>query len=110
MAAEAANGPAICPSELSKISSTDARPTGLRVFEPLKITSSASAERRFFMLVSPSTQRTASITLDLPQPFGPTTPVRFDGNASCVGSTQDRKTAVSGKSVSVRVDLGGHRI
>src|SRR3546814_7768107 len=55
--------------------------------------SSASAERRFFMLVSPSTQRTASITLDLPQPFGPTTPVRFDGNGRCVGSTKDLNPA-----------------
>ena len=31
--------------------------------------------------------------LDLPQPFGPTTPVRFPGKCSVVGSTKDLKPA-----------------
>ncbi len=35
------------------------------------------------------TQRTASITLDLPQPLGPTTPMMLDGNLMVVGSTKD---------------------
>ena len=57
------------------------------------MTSSASAPRRFFMLDSPSTQRTASMMLDLPQPFGPTTLVRLDGSSNWVGSTKDLKPA-----------------
>jgi len=35
--------------------------------------------------LSPITQRTASMTLDLPQPFGPTTPTRLLGNGMVVG-------------------------
>ena len=31
------------------------------------------------------TQRTASMTFDLPQPFGPTTPVRLLGRCTVVG-------------------------
>ena len=42
---------------------------------------------------SPSTQRTASITLDLPQPFGPTTPTSWPGSGTWVGSTKDLKPA-----------------
>ncbi len=44
-------------------------------------------------LDSPSTQRTASITLDLPQPLGPTTPTRSPGTEILVGSTKDLKPA-----------------
>ncbi len=39
------------------------------------------------------TQRTASITLDLPQPFGPTTPVRLGRKGTLVGSTKDLNPA-----------------
>jgi len=39
------------------------------------------------------TQRTASMTFDLPQPFGPTTPVRLLGKLTWVGSTKDLKPA-----------------
>ena len=34
---------------------------------------------------SPGTQRTASITLDLPQPFGPTTPTEIARNRDVSG-------------------------
>src|SRR5688572_28145160 len=51
------------------------------------IESPRSAEAR----VSPSTQRTASITFDLPQPFGPTTPTSWPGTWIAVGSTKDLK-------------------
>src|SRR5579862_5575921 len=37
------------------------------------------------------TQRTASTRLDLPQPFGPTTPVRPGSITKSVGSTKDLK-------------------
>ena len=40
------------------------------------------------------TQRTASMIFDLPQPFGPTTPVRLLGNVIVVGSTKDLKPAI----------------
>jgi hypothetical protein len=40
---------------------------------------------------SPSTQRTASITFDLPQPLGPPTPTSWPGTAMVVGSTKDLK-------------------
>ena len=39
------------------------------------------------------TQRTASMTFDLPQPLGPTTPVRLLGKLTWVGSTKDLKPA-----------------
>ncbi len=37
------------------------------------------------------TQRRASTRLDLPQPFGPTTPVRPRSMKNSVGSTKDLK-------------------
>src|SRR3569832_2206894 len=77
------------PSLLSNTSSTKAWPTGLRPVEPLKITSAMESPRRFFAELSPITQRTASITLDLPQPLGPTMPTRLLGRGTVVGSTKD---------------------
>src|SRR5690606_22675571 len=44
-------------------------------------------------LDSPSTQRTASMMLDLPQPLGPTTPTSWPGTSNAVGSTNDLKPA-----------------
>src|SRR6059036_3449995 len=55
-----------------KLSETSAKPSGLRVSVPLKMTSAISPPRNAFADCSPSTQRTASSTLDFPQPFGPT--------------------------------------
>src|SRR4029450_4325249 len=52
-------------------SETSANPTGLRVSLPLKITSAISSPRSDLADCSPSAQRTASSTLDFPQPFGP---------------------------------------
>ena len=48
---------------------------GLRSRAPEKMTSSCCFARRRRMLCSPSTQRMASATLLLPEPFGPTTAV-----------------------------------
>src|SRR5690554_324704 len=87
------NSPGALPSVLSNTSSMEACPTGLRALEPLKITSVMDSPRRYFAELSPITQRTASMMLDLPQPFGPTTAVIFDGNGTVVGSTKDLKPA-----------------
>ena len=76
---------------LSKTSSTDACPTGWRELDPLKITSVMDSPRRCFAELSPITQVTASIMLDLPQPFGPTMPTRLPGMIRFVGSTNDLK-------------------
>src|ERR1700682_431636 len=86
-----AHAPPTRPSELSNTSSTDARLTGFLSDEPLKITSCMCSPRNCFADDSPSTQRTASITLDLPHPFGPTTPTSCPGTAMDVGSTKDLK-------------------
>src|SRR3984957_2098129 len=86
-------GPPILPSALSKMSSTEAVPTGLRALEPLNTTSAMESPRRWRAESSPMTQRTASMTLDLPQPLGPTMPVRLLGKLTSVGSTKDLKPA-----------------
>src|ERR1700689_4943937 len=54
------------------VSETSAMLNGLRPSVPLKITSAISPPRRALADCSPKTQRIASETLDLPQPFGPT--------------------------------------
>ena len=56
---------------------------------PPKITSSISPPRICLADVSPITQRSASTRFDLPQPFGPTTPVMPGSMISSVGSTKD---------------------
>ena len=68
-------------------------PTGLRELEPLKTTSAIESPRRCLAEISPITQRTASMMLDLPQPLGPTTPIRLLGKLTAVGSTKDLKPA-----------------
>src|SRR5512141_313926 len=64
---------------------------GGRLLVPEKITSSISAARIDLCEVSPITQRSASTRFDLPQPFGPTTPVRPGSIKKSVGSTKDLK-------------------
>src|SRR3954454_8671430 len=67
---------------------TSASPRLLRAVEPLKMTSVISPPRRLLADCSPSTQRTASTTLDLPDPFGPTTAVTPGGNSNTVLSAK----------------------
>src|SRR6201982_4308832 len=81
------------PWLLSKKSSTEARPTGARSPAPLQITSCNDSPRSAEALGSPSTQRTASMTFDLPQPLGPTMPTSCPGVAIVAGSTNDLKPA-----------------
>ena len=65
----------------------------MRAAEPLKITSAMDSPRKVLAELSPITQRIASMMLDLPQPLGPTTPMRLLGNWTVVGSTKDLKPA-----------------
>jgi hypothetical protein len=74
-------------------STTSARLRADRLSVPPKITSSISPPRMRRAEVSPITQRSASTRFDLPQPFGPTTPVRPGSITSSVGSTNDLKPA-----------------
>jgi len=85
---------------------TSAMPTGWRDWLPAKITSSIARPRRCLAEISPMTHRTASMMFDLPQPFGPTTPVRFEGKVTVVGSTNDLKPAslILARRISASVD------
>src|SRR5258706_15681316 len=87
----AAHAPPMRPSELSNTISTEVRPTGFLSEDPLKITSCMCSPRSCFADDSPSPQRAASMTFDLPQPLGPTTPTSCPGTAMAVGSTKDLK-------------------
>ena len=89
----AANSPAIRPFVLSNINSTLAVPTGFRPLDPEKMTSAIDSPRSTLAEPSPITQRTASMILDLPQPLGPTMPVRLVGAVKVVASTKDLKPA-----------------
>src|SRR5580692_2325448 len=77
------------PDALSMVSETSARPSWGRDDVPAKMTSSILAERNERGPWAPSTQVTASTTLDLPLPFGPTTPVIPGSTCSTVGSAKD---------------------
>src|SRR5580692_11342826 len=77
------------PDELSMVSETSARPSWGRDEVPAKMTSSIFAERNERGPWAPSTQVTASTTLDLPLPLGPTTTVIPGSNSSTVGSAND---------------------
>jgi len=57
------------------------------------MTSVIALARKVFALPSPMTQRTASMTLDLPHPLGPTTAVKLLRNSTVVGSTKDLNPA-----------------
>src|SRR3990170_2948364 len=78
-------------SLLSRKSVTSAVLRAGRVPEPEKMTSSIPDARMFLYELSPITQRNASTRLDLPQPFGPTTPVRPRSMTNSPGSTKDLK-------------------
>ena len=67
---------------------TSAIASGLAWSVPLKITSVMAPPRSAFGLCSPSTQRIASDTLLLPQPFGPTIAIIPGSNTSFVRSAK----------------------
>src|ERR671921_1224441 len=86
------------PSVLSMVSVTSARPSGGRPAVPAKMTSSILPPRRLLAPCSPRTQEIASTTLDLPEPFGPTTAVIPGSSRRVVGDAKDLKP------LSVRLD------
>src|SRR6266704_399183 len=71
------------------VKDTSAIPTGLRLSVPLKMTSAISPPRNALADCSPSTQRIASETLDLPHPLGPTMAVTPGMKLSEVLSAKD---------------------
>src|SRR3954447_1328950 len=79
------------PSELSIVRTTSARPSGGREEVPAKITSSIFPPRSDLAPCSPITQASASTTLDLPEPFGPTTQVIPGSRRSVVEDAKDLK-------------------
>jgi hypothetical protein len=79
----------------SNVSETSAKPAGPRLSDPAKITSSMARPRRCLADCSPMTQRIASTTLDLPQPFGPTIEVIGSGKLMTVLSTNDLNPQMS---------------
>ncbi len=66
------NSVAASPSLLSITTSTSAKRRADWPLPPAKITSRIAEPRTACGLCSPSAQRTASVMLDLPEPFGPT--------------------------------------
>src|SRR5436309_3105802 len=78
-------------SHSEKVIETSAMPTAARESVPLKMTSAISPPRSAFADCSPSTQRMASRTFDLPHPFGPTTAVTPRWNSSLVFGAKDLK-------------------
>src|SRR6201992_1833597 len=79
------------PSALSMVSVTSARPSGGREVVPAKTTSSILPPRSDLAPCSPMTQDRASTTLDLPEPFGPTTQVMPGSRRSVVAEAKDLK-------------------
>src|SRR5215218_8538021 len=77
------------PSELSIVSTTSARPSGARPEVPAKMTSSIFPPRSVLAPCSPITQLRASTTLDLPEPFGPTTQVMPGSKLRVVADAKD---------------------
>src|SRR3954452_12895738 len=79
------------PSVLSMVSRTSARPSGGLPGGPAKVTSSLFPPRRDFAPCSPITQASASTTLDLPEPLGPTMQVMPGSSWSVVAEANDLK-------------------
>src|SRR3989337_1258366 len=77
------------PSALSMVRATSARPGGGGPDVPAKMTSSILPPRSDFAPCSPITQASASTTLDLPEPFGPTMQVIPGSSASVVDEAND---------------------
>ena len=102
--------PAPCGRRCRSSIATSALLRAGRLLVPEKMTSSMSAARIALCEVSPITQRSASTRLDLPQPFGPTTPVRPGSIRKSVGSTKDlkpsRRSRVSFMSSSFQAGVG----
>src|SRR3954464_6337515 len=92
------------------VSMHSAMPSGFRLSEPLKMTSSMVPPRSDLALCSPSTHVMASERLLLPQPLGPTMAVTPPAKRTSTGSTKDLKPETSRRSTfsmgSLRSDRG----
>ena len=73
------------------MSTTSARPSGARPDVPAKMTSSIFPPRSVLAPCSPITQLSASTTLDLPDPLGPTTQVIPGSKLRVVADAKDLK-------------------
>ena len=82
-------------SQSANVMDTSAIPSGLRVSVPLNTTSTSFEQRIAVGRCSPSTQRIASDTFDLPQPLGPTMAIMPGSNVSRVRSAKDLKPSMS---------------
>src|SRR3954447_4255027 len=71
------------------VRATSARPSGGRPEGAAKMTSSIFPPRSDFAPCSPMTQARASTTLDLPEPFGPTTAVMPGSKRRVVDDAND---------------------
>jgi hypothetical protein len=91
ISAKRSTGRRRAPSSLLKTSSTLARPAGLRWPMPLKITSCIDSPRSSLALLSPSTQRTASMTLDFAAAVGADHADALAGQLERGGSAKDLK-------------------
>src|SRR5450759_1775964 len=89
MASESLNADGAERSALSIDIPTSALLRAGRLLVPEKITSSIEEARMDLYEDSPITQRSASTRLDLPQPFGTTTPVSPGSIRKTVASTHD---------------------
>src|SRR5947208_12140937 len=81
----------MAPSELSSTISTSAAVRGCTPWPPPKITSCIDCPRTASGDCSPIAHSTASVTFDLPEPFGPTTTETPRPNSSRVRSGNDLK-------------------
>src|SRR5215207_5687494 len=93
--------PSSTPAKVRSVRSVSvhsAMPSGLRLSEPLKMTSSMVPPRRLLALCSPSTQVIASERLLLPQPLGPTMAVTPPAKRTSTGSTKDLKPEIWSRS------------
>src|SRR3982751_1775547 len=77
-----------------RVRTHSAIPSGFRLSEPLKMTSSMVPPRRLLALCSPSTQVIASERLLLPQPLGPTMAVTPPAKRTSTESTKDLKPEI----------------
>src|SRR6202007_206432 len=84
-------GSASVPSALSSTISTSALERGCTPAPPPKITSCIDEPRTASGDCSPIAHSTASVMLDLPEPFGPTTTLTPGPKSSCVRSGKDLK-------------------
>src|SRR3954463_573639 len=94
---------------------TSARPSGARPEVPAKMTSSILPPRRLFAPCSPITQASASTTLDLPEPLGPTMQVIPGSSCRVVADANDlnprsvRLLGDPGPPLGVRAGAPGYR-